>query len=139
MAETDDTPDKPNVVDEFWDVIHVVTRAQLIEAGDLVDVTDAARPAGFRVPVALTRAVWASCVDWPEDQPVYQDESGRLWDILYLGFRAARDAGHELRVNYELHVVPIGGREAMPTTLSLHIGPGDAAEPVITILLPNED
>ena len=46
------------------DVIHTHTRAQLIEDGDLIDVSETAREAGFTVPVAITRAAWADCVEW---------------------------------------------------------------------------
>lgn len=44
-----------------WDgaeVISVHTRAQALEDGVLVDVTDWAREAGFKFPVAVTRRVW---------------------------------------------------------------------------------
>jgi hypothetical protein len=125
--------------DPFWNVIHTVTRAQLIEDGDLVDVTETAREAGFSIPVAVTRAVWNSCVDWPETQPALQDEAGRLWDVLYMARRAASDAGHNTRVGYKLYVVPLDGHKPEERTLTMDIGPGDEAEPVITILLPNED
>ena len=47
----------------FGAPIHVYTRAQAIADGVLVDVSDTARDAGFRVPVALTSAVWADCLD----------------------------------------------------------------------------
>ncbi|WP_325176197.1 DUF6573 family protein, partial [Xanthomonas hortorum] len=46
------------------DIIHSHTRANLLEDGDLVDVSALAREAGFKVPVAVTRAVWADCVAW---------------------------------------------------------------------------
>ncbi len=42
---------------------------------------------------------------------------------------------------FELYCIPRGGKGKLPrrTALKVHIGPGDGAEPVITILLPNED
>jgi hypothetical protein len=44
-------------------------------------------------------------------------------------------------VNYTLHRVPVEGRGRLPrpVQLALHIGPGDAGEPVITIMQPSED
>lgn len=45
-------------------LIHSYTRTQAIEDGDLIDVTEIGREAGFRVPVALTRSVWTDCVEW---------------------------------------------------------------------------
>lgn len=128
-------------------VIHVTTRAQLIADGDLIDVTTTAREAGFRVPVAVSRAVWAECVAWSADdnrrKRACQDETGRLWDVVFMAAMAARRRGANDGSGrlYQLHVVRREGRGHMPrpTTLKLMSGPGDDAEHVITILMPDED
>ena len=39
-------------------IFSTYSRAQAIEDGILVDVSDTAREAGFTIPVALTRTVW---------------------------------------------------------------------------------
>lgn len=65
----------------FGEPIHTYTRAQAIEDGALVDVSETATEAGFRVPVALTHAAWGDCVEWTETdsrRQTYQDEVGRL-------------------------------------------------------------
>lgn len=62
-------------------MIYSYTRAQALADGVLVDVSDIAREAGFRVPVALTRTAWEDCVAWSAEdsrRQVHQDESGRL-------------------------------------------------------------
>ena len=46
------------------DVVHTYSRAQMLQDGFLLDVTDEARQAGFRVPVAVSRAVWIDCIEW---------------------------------------------------------------------------
>lgn len=65
----------------FGEPISIYTRTQALADGELVDVTDAdvTRDAGFRVPVAVTRTVWA----WvkPDRMPSCQDWCGRLWDV----------------------------------------------------------
>ena len=74
-----------NVSDIFGDVIYSYTRAQAIADGVLVDVTKTAKEAGFIWPVAITRSVWENCValsDEDNDQQTYQDESGRVWDVV---------------------------------------------------------
>ena len=74
------------VTELFGEVIYRYTRAQAIEDGVLVDVSETAREAGFRWPVAMTSAAWADCVAWSEEdnqRQVNQDESGRLWDVLW--------------------------------------------------------
>src|SRR3990167_6425937 len=70
------------------EVISSYSRAQALEDGVLVDVSETAREAGIRYPVALTRAVWESCVTVPtraDGSPVpCQDERGRLWDVVWM-------------------------------------------------------
>lgn len=126
-------------------VIHAYTRDQAICDGVLVDVTTTAKQAGFTIPVALTQAAWADCVAWtPETQrrkEAYQDEEGRLWDVLFMAARAARANRHTSSCAFHVYRIPANGRSIRPRLqrLKLHIGPGDAGEPVITISLPEED
>ena len=123
---------------EAADLIHRYTRVQALEDGVLVDVTETAREAGFRVPVALTQTAWADCIHWTQDDSariVHQDQSGRLWDVLWMARLAAGAAGGGDRTSFKLHRVRRDGEtgEPMPVTLLLDIGPGDEGEPVITI------
>ncbi len=123
---------------ETTEVIYRYTRAQAIEDGVLIDVTHTAEEAGFRVPVALTTAVWMDCVDWPIDDRS-QDMEGRLWDVLYLAAFEARRKRNSRRVVFQLLRVIRGSNQLFPVQLVLHIGSGDHGEPVITIMQPNED
>lgn len=122
------------------EVISTYTRAQAIEDGELVDVTETAREAGFRIPVAVARGAWADCVAWTDAdnrrKGTVQDEAGRLWDVLWKAFLVARRAPGRNRVRFQVYRVPVAGRGRKPrlTELVLHIGPGDCAEPVITIM-----
>ena len=52
--------------------------AQAIADGVLIDATELAKEAGFRIPVAVTAGVWAECVAVPAGV-ADQDETGRLW------------------------------------------------------------
>ena len=47
-------------------VIFSYTRAQAIADGVLIDVSELAKEAGFRFPVAVTAGVWAECVAVPD-------------------------------------------------------------------------
>jgi hypothetical protein len=123
---------------EDADLIHRYTRAQALEDGVLMDVTETAREAGFRVPVALTQTSWADYIHWTQEDSarvVHQDEAGRLWDVLWMARLAAGAARERSRTAFKLHRVPRDGKtgEPMPVTLLLDIGPGDEGEPVITI------
>ena len=122
----------------FGDVIHTYSRAEALEDGVLVDAGAMAQEAGLRWPVALTRAVWGAYVEVPPGVQA-QDETGRLWDILWMAscaIRAARKGGRELRYTV---LVRHDNRRPTPVRLKLLSGPGDDGEPVLTILLPEED
>ena len=139
------TSNEQSVESFFGNVISTYTRAQAIEDGVLVDVESTAQEAGFKWPVALTVGAWADCVAWTEDdsrQQVYQDQSGRLWDLVFMAshaIRSSKDSGD--RLLFQLYRVPRDGHstDAVLVTLKLIVGPGDTGEPVVTILLPQED
>jgi hypothetical protein len=111
-------------------VIVSYTRAQAIEDGVLVDVSEWASTremmGGFTIPVALTSAVWA-LVQAPEGS--HEDTRGRAHDVLWLASCAARSS----RTHF---TVRLGNRDIR---MWLHAGPGDDAEPVATIMLEGED
>ena len=131
----------------FGEPISVYTRAQAIEDGVLIDVSDTdadiAREAGFKIPVAMTRAAWDDCVAWDDNdsrRQTYQDLSGRLWDVLYMGSLAGRAQPDAASILYSLYRVPHGGRgiKARRVSLRMVVGPGDSGEAVITIMMPHE-
>ena len=119
------------------DVIFAYTRAQAIADGVLVDVSELAREAGFKYPVALTSAVYAEYVQVPEGV-TGQDETGRLWDILnLLRFAAVKSRG-EAELLFKLYVRNDNRRAKLVTLKSL-CHPGDDGAPCITVMLPDED
>lgn len=129
----------------FGDVIYIYSRDQAIEVGVLVNAGSMAQEAGFKWPVAFTSAAWEDCIAWTDEdkaKQAYQDQSGRLWDVLYMASHAIRTSnGPSDQIRFELYRVPRDGKsmEAKLVTLKLIVGPGDQGEPVITIMLPNED
>ncbi|NDP47164.1 MAG: hypothetical protein GZ085_02010 [Sulfuriferula multivorans] len=130
----------------FGEVVHAYSRAQAIEDGILIDVTEAAKEALFVVPVALSLAAWTDCVKWTDKdgqrQP-HQDEDWRLWDVLFMANLAV--ARNRLGLGWTLKFlvsrIPRGGKAWRPRLVDLvcAIGPGDSGEPVITIMLPGEN
>lgn len=117
-------------------VIYAYTREMAIDDGTLVDVSSTAKEAGIRFPVALTRAVWCRYVEIPDGVEA-QDESGRLWDIVWMLRHAMKrcDGSH---MTFELRVRNHPKRVSR-VQLKAICGPGDNAEPVITVMLPDED
>lgn len=123
------------------DLVYSYTRAQALEDGLLVDLTEQARETGFRVPVAITRAAWADCIEWPrEREREYQDEPARARDVLWM-LRCAISArrANSTELLFWLVRIPRGASRATKVQLKCVSGPGDNAEHVMTIMLPEED
>ena len=140
-----DSAETDPLTERFGEVISTYSRAQALDDGVLIDAGPMAQEVGFHWPVAITAAAWADCVAWTDADnacQVHQDETGRLWDVLFMAHHAVRSSrsGGD-RLTFELYRVPRDGRstQAQITTLKLLAGPGDQGEPVTTILLPDED
>ena len=135
----------PRTAEPFGPVVFAYSRRQAIEDGVLVDVTDTAREAGFRIPVALSRNVWDRLVALPEGYRGFQDEAGRLWDVLWMARHYALDAAGSDRVTMCVLVRDIrrdlrdsnaAPRRHFPIVA---IGAGDEGATAITIMFPEDD
>ena len=132
----------PEVTHElFGEPISTYTRAQAIDDGVLVDLTAWAKETGFAFPVAITRAAWADFIEWPEENKGHgQSERGRAHDVLWMLLCAIRASKGGERMDFKVaRLIPGASGHARPGNLYSICGPGDDAEPVITIMLPGED
>jgi hypothetical protein len=122
------------------------TREQAIAEGHLVDVSDAARNAGFHCPVAVTRAAFDDCVAWTEQDTAcqrFQSSQVRLQSVLFMAYAAGsgpRSSGSASALSFDLLRIPRDGksRHAKRTHLRLVASRNGNGEPVLTILLPIE-
>lgn len=117
------------------------SREQALEDGVLVDVSQLAREAGIIFPVAVTESVYENYVKVPEGVNG-QDETGRLWDILWmLRTTITRARPSTDRLEFQLYVRNNNDYTKEPplVTLVSVCGPGDDIEPVLTIMMPDED
>ena len=136
---------EPANATEFGPVISVYTRAQAIADGILVDVSETAREAGFKIPVAVTRTVWERIVALPEGYQGFQDERGRLWDVLWMAHHYALRASNSDRVRMCVLVRDIrkdlrdSNRPPRKHFPIVAIGGGDQGEAVITVMFPEDD
>jgi hypothetical protein len=130
---------KRREMNDFGDLIYAYTRAQALEDGVLVDVSKIGKEAGFKVPVAVTQAVWGLIEDIPP-RAHWESIDGRLWDVVKMGWFAAQRCKetdtlwYKMLMNRNEH-----GHRVQALILKLHIGGGDNGEPVVTIMLRNED
>lgn len=139
--------------DVFGPVIYAYTRAQAIEDGVLVDVSETAKEAGIKLHTAITEAVYADYVAVPDELKGVQDVSGRLWDVLWMcacAIRSGKIKGNEgvfqlivttpattpWRSNEKRHE---GSGTQRLVTLKAVCGPSDDGSPCITIMRPEED
>ena len=121
------------------DLIYEYTRAQALDDGVLMDVTEDAREAGFRYPVAVTASVWAEIEAIPPKLASWQSIRGRLWDVVSTAaWRAKLCEGDELHWTMLMDRNENGHR-VKRLRLWSKIGPGDTPAPVVTIMMEGED
>ena len=131
----------PRPDDPFGGLASAYGRKQALADGLLVDVTEKAHEAGFKVPTALTRSAWANFVAAPPGVEC-QDESGRLWDVLWMCRFFAGQAGNRgaSEFRFQLHVRNDDRPGEPPlATLKAVCGPDDEGRPCLTIMTPDED
>jgi hypothetical protein len=140
----------------FNEVISTYSRSQAIEDGVLVDLTnaedgDGKRLSPFKFPVAMTAAAFETAISaggrWQTDDdggetialPGCQDFAGRCWDVFWM-LKCTIDRTRDPRqVLFSVSVLVDGKARRRNVRLKALCGPGDNAEPVITIMLPEED
>ena len=133
--------DEPHAAEKD-ELIYRYTRSQAIEDGVLVDLTIWSRETGFVIPVACTAAVWHGYLV-PADSltSAGQSERGRSHDLLWMLYCAIKrsPAGPDLdRLGFEVIFLMPPAKHQTVRLIAL-CGPGDGGEPVLTVMLPNED
>jgi hypothetical protein len=124
---------------EGMPIIFSYTRAQALKDGVLVDLTDWARELGFRFPVACTQALWDGLVVPPASAPE-QSERGRAHDLLWmLACSVRKNGGSQLRFQVLFQGTRSQPKRRVQQDLKAVCGPGDLGEPVLTVMLPEED
>jgi hypothetical protein len=123
----------------FGDVIYSYTRAQAIEDGYFVDLS-AHFPKEcrmYRYPVACTTAVWSLVEQSVADERHCNSLAGVVWDILYMSQRGVVSRPDDQTAIFQVIITGTGRNNTH--TLKIVCGPGDEGEPVMTIMLPEED
>ncbi|KFU75410.1 hypothetical protein SAMN04489729_6996 [Amycolatopsis lurida] len=125
-----------------WEIIHAYTRADALRDGELVEAdTDLLKQTGFRWPLAYTRSVFEGFINWDttdEDRAhIHQTRRDRERSVL-LALHAAIRAHtnpNDHTLSFTVRVTPRRGQgRSHHVTLYANFGPGDDAEPVITVL-----
>ena len=122
-----------------FEVIHRYTRAQALADGVLMDVTAQAKDCGFSVPVAMTEALFADCEWWATAGERCGDESPReqvVRRLLHFACETIRASTQTGVDRLTLSLTHFTGRTCQAV---VHVGPGDAGEPVVTLMYPGEE
>ena len=124
----------------FGEIIYAYTRAQALADGVLVDVSDLAREAGFVFPVALTERFYHGYIV-PTLALIAEGQSiaGRLWDLLTVLRWTIQTSKDDSYLPLSVLFVMSPGTPPVPIELVAVCGPGDSGEPVVTVMLPDED
>lgn len=125
--------------DEQFEYIHVYSRRQALEDGVLVDVSEQARLAGFKVSVAVSQALYAGYI-MPDEKLLKEGQSaeGRLHDLLTMVQAAAVNRWDGSRVEFDC-IFLMRPRIIEKVRCVATIGPGDSGEAVLTIFLPLDE
>ena len=126
----------------FGPIVFSYTRAQAIEDGVLVDVTEIARQEGFIIPVAMTGTLYGEVTrcEFLKQMPAsmsgntQEEHAAALAKTMLVGFlrilrREIRRSGGGDRIDFK-----IGDIDAWALC-----GPGDEGEAVVTVMLQGED
>lgn len=125
-----------------WNIIYAYTRAQAIADGVLIDVTDTAEAMGFKVPVAVTANLFDQFIQASEALIAEgQTTEARLRDVLMLLLFKIKLRPNTDRIYYDVSFAMAPAERNISRTVKVLavIGPGDSGEPVLTIMLPEDD
>lgn len=121
----------------FGESIYQYTRQMAIDDGVLIDVSELAMEAGFKVPVAITDNLYNKWIEPDEySKRVGQCTTGRIWDVLIHLHLACKSSKSDT-----VFINVVFSSKSGSTTVKMKsvIGPGDNGEPVITVMFPEED
>jgi len=125
-----------------WQLICCYTRQKALDDGVLVDVSDFVSDFGFIVPVAVTATLFNGYI-LPSAKLVEagQTSESRMIDLLVILLLKIIARPHTDRITFNVSFdMDAGeGSESRLVQIIAAIGPGDAGEPVLTIMLPEDD
>ena len=124
----------------FDEPISSYSRAQAIEDGVLVDLmqdkmTEVCRQ-HYKYPIACTIAVFSIMEKAVSNRKHLNDFAGVLHDMLWMSRVMKRQVAPDT-ILFRVKITGAGPRSLYE--FKMVCGPGDNAEPVLTIMLPEED
>ncbi len=127
--------------DPMFNMIFSYTRKQAIEDGNLIDVTEQAKEAGFKIPVAVSLNLYDGYIKPPEGlEGEGQSIEGRLHDLFTMCMLAMQENLDQSRINFQvLFLMSAEPRKLEEVEVICQCGPDDDMKPCITLMLPDDD
>jgi len=122
------------------EIISKYTRADAIQDGTLIDLSANFSEISsqlYKFPVACTSAVWAIVEAAVANKKHCNDFAGVVWDVLWMSQKGIVRRIDESQYIFRVIITGTGRQKHHDLKIVCH--GGDAAEPVLTILLPEED
>ena len=117
-------------------VIFSYTREDAINDGTFIDVSEVAKEAGLKYPVAITSNLYNTHIIPTENQKAQgQDEQGRLWDTLWMLIVAIKTG--KSNGNMTEYEVLYSGKKIKIWAVCEATSPDDPS-PAINIMLPSD-
>jgi hypothetical protein len=130
-------------IEEGWgQPISMYTREDAIEDGVLFDISDLAKEAGFKIPVAITAGVKTLCTPDKDAEAHGQSYNGRLWDVLAVArFNALKEQNTDtIYFQVKIQQATVENVYDRDYKLWMKITPeGKNYQPVLTIMMQGED
>lgn len=119
------------------EIICCYTRAEALEDGVLVDLNQyiPVNECGYKYPVVCTSAVFSIIESAVNNKKHCNDYKGVIWDILTMS-RIGRKSGED---TVYFQVIITGAGKSKYHNFKIVCHGGDQGEPVLTIMLPDED
>lgn len=122
----------------FGHVIASYSRKEAIEDGVLIAFDDKiVKEAGINYPIALSTAAYQLIDDAVKKGG--KDLDGVIWDMLTMFRYYAKKSNYSTQFIFEMLIWEKHVGKDREMKFKAICGPGDTEEPVITIMLPNED
>ncbi len=126
-----------------FDNVSTYTRKQAIKDGVLIDITDTAKEIGFISSVAVTSTVWHGYIVPAKELEYFgQSVKGRVWDVISrLYFQIQCSEATDVIYFKTVFMMPEERQIYKHENVELKavVSAGDNGEPVLTIMLPEED
>lgn len=114
-----------------------LTRAEAIEMGVLIDVSEEARKEGFHLPVAFSAAAWQKCIQGPVESKKFETIKERTRKTLAMLSVCHEMFGFPNPVDFP-NIVRTKDKFYTEGELVAGCSLDEFGEPVVTVILPEE-